>query len=66
MTVNSAETLQRALEHIARLRRGIEAIRIQVEEKNTKNFDVLTEGPRAKIAQLEAEVDEYLSCHSDR
>lgn len=61
MTIKNAAGLQQTREQIARLRRGIEAIRIRVEEANTKNFEVLTEGPRDMIAKLEAEVDEYLA-----
>ncbi len=61
MSIEDARGLQQTREQIARLRRGVEAIRIRVEEANTKNFAILTEGPRDTIAQLEAEVDEYLS-----
>lgn len=61
MPIKNARELQQTREQIARLRRGVDAIRTQVEARNTKNLKILTEGPRNMIAKLEAEVDEYLA-----
>jgi len=61
MTIKNAAQLQQTREQVARLRRGIEAIRLQVEAKNKTNFDILVEGPRDMIKEMEEDIDEYLA-----
>jgi HAMP domain-containing protein len=59
MIRNEAQ-LHQALEQIENLCRAVRRMRTDVLPKNSRNFELLAEGPLDEIRKLQGEVDRYV------
>ena len=58
-TIDTAVVLQQTREEVARMKRLLKALHLQLGD--TKQFELMAEGPRDELAKMEAEIDRYLS-----
>ena len=59
--IKTDRQLQQAIEQIERLYHGLDALRNDILPKNPRNFAILAEGPLDEIAELQAEISDYVS-----
>jgi len=59
--IKNDRQLQQAIEQIARLYEGLDALRKDILPKSPRNFGILAEGPLDEIHKLQSEIDGYIS-----
>ena len=58
--IENIEQLQQAIEQMGRMQRILESYRVDILQKNPRNFAIFAEGPLDEIHKLQAEITAYV------